>query len=274
MIFELAAALGEKLTIQLYLAWLSKFKKLLAKAHSHLHLFLIQACDKAANGGRGFKVLLGEIEAVLSNLDAITAAAVVDLADRMGNSQLVAYVTVASQPAPAISELRRALSQKLEYYMIPSSFVILDQLPLLPNGKVNRRALPVPTKDRPNLESPFIAPRTPVEKELANIWEDVLDLNDIGINDDFLDLGGDSLRAGQVISRVIKNFRVELPLRSLFEAPTVAEMSLVITQSQARKADPEQIERMLVELENLAEEPTKRFLAEESGSTKADGAET
>ena len=199
---------------------------------------------------RGYKVFLGEVEAALRGLDAIAAAIVVGREDGLGNMVLVAYVIAADQPSPTITEVRRALSQKILDYMIPSSFVFLDQLPLLPGGKVDRQALPAPTKDRPNLENHFVAPRTPVEGNLAGIWADVLDLDEIGVDDNFLDLGGDSLRAGQVISRVINKFRVELPLRSLFEAPNVGEMSLIITQSQAQKADQEQVERMLTELES------------------------
>jgi len=181
---------------------------------------------------RGYKVFLGEVEAALCEIDEINEAAVVDRMDGLGNSRLVAYVTTATQPAPSLSELRRALSQKLLDYMVPSTFVISDRLPLLPSGKVNRLALAAPTKDRPNLESPFVAPRTPVEEQLANIWVEVLDLDEIGVHDDFLELGGDSLRAGQVISRVINTFRVELALRSLFEAPTVADMAVAIEQAK------------------------------------------
>ena len=102
---------------------------------------------------RGYKVILGEVEAALSNIDAITAAAVVSREDEIGNSRLVAYITAATQPAPTISELRRVLSRTLIDYMVPQIFVILDQLPLLPNRKVNRQALPAPSKNRPLLES-------------------------------------------------------------------------------------------------------------------------
>ena len=155
--------------------------------------------------------------------------------------------------------------------MVPSTFVILDQLPLLPNGKVDRQALPVPTNVRPRLESHFISPRNPVEEKLANIWVEVLDLDEIGVYDDFLELGGDSLRAGQVISRVINTFRVELPLRTLFEAPTVADMAVAITHDRAKSADQVDIERMLAELEALSGEEAKQLLAGEAKSTNQSG---
>ena len=129
---------------------------------------------------------------------------------------------------------------------------------MLPNGKVNRQALPEPTKDRPRLEAPFIAPRTPVEEQLAFIWAEVLDLDEIGIGDNFLELGGDSLRAGQVISRVINTFRVELSLSILFEAASVADMAVAIVQNLANQADTGDIERMLAELEARADEGCRR----------------
>jgi len=133
---------------------------------------------------------------------------------------------------------------------------------------VDRQALPVPTNVRPRLESHFISPRNPVEEKLANIWVEVLDLDEIGVYDDFLELGGDSLRAGQVISRVIKTFQVEVPLRSLFESPTVADMSEIIVQNLGKKAEQEELDRMLEELEALSDEEAKHLLADENESNK------
>jgi acyl carrier protein len=133
-----------------------------------------------------------------------------------------------------------------------------------PNGKVNRRALPAPGRSRPEVETPFMAPRTPVEEALVEIWAEVLGLDEVGIYDNFLELGGHSLLATQVISRVLNTFRVELPLQSLFKAPTVADMAVVITQSQAEKAEPDDIERMLAELEGFSDEQAQRLLADEA----------
>jgi acyl carrier protein len=108
-----------------------------------------------------------------------------------------------------------------------------------------------------------VAPRSPVEKELARIWSEVLKLEQVGIHDNFFNLGGHSLLATQVISRVINTFRVELPLRSLFEAPTIERMAVVITQNQAKKSGPEDLARMLTELESLSEEEAQQHLANE-----------
>ncbi len=147
--------------------------------------------------------------------------------------------------------------------MVPSVFVVMDALPLIANGKVDLQALPMPGTERPQLETPFAAPRTPAEMRLANIWSDVLGLDEVGIHDNFFDLGGHSLLATQVISRVIDTFRVEVPLRSLFQSPTVADMSTTIIQNQAEKSEREGIERILAELETLSNEQVRRLLADE-----------
>jgi SAM-dependent methyltransferase len=124
-------------------------------------------------------------------------------------------------------ELRQLLREKLPEYMVPSAFVILDSMPLL-NGKVNRRALPAPEQIRPELEEGFVPPRNPVEEIIVSIWADVLDLQQIGIDDNFFDLGGHSLLATQIMSRVREAFNIEVPIRSLFNIPTVAGLSAEI----------------------------------------------
>src|SRR5207253_5931271 len=128
--------------------------------------------------------------------------------------------------------LREFLKQRLPDYMVPSAFVLLEELPLLPNGKLDRRALPRPEVDRRGLESSFTTPRTPVEELLLSIWSDVLHLEQVGEQDNFFELGGHSLLATQVIARVREVFAVELPLRDLFEAPTVAGLAQRITQAR------------------------------------------
>src|SRR5688572_21772464 len=109
--------------------------------------------------------------------------------------------------------------------MVPSAFVFIDQMPLTPNGKVDRQALPEPDQSRPELGAVFVAPRTQTEEILASMWAEVLGLARVGVHDNFFELGGHSLLATQVISRVRKLFGVELPLRDVFEGPTVAELS-------------------------------------------------
>ena len=210
---------------------------------------------------RGFRVEVAEVESALLSVDSVKEAAVIQREDRPGDQRLVAYVVPAIHPAPPAISLRRALAETLPDHMIPSAFVPLDTLPMTPNGKLDRRGLPAPGTERPELNSPFVAPRTPVEDKLASIWAQVLGLNDVGIHDNFLDLGGHSLLATQLISRVITDFEVELPLQSLFGAPTVADMAVAITQSQAEKAGQAGIERILADLETLSDEQVDRLPA-------------
>ncbi|EKV03256.1 amino acid adenylation enzyme/thioester reductase family protein [Leptolyngbya sp. PCC 7375] len=129
------------------------------------------------------------------------------------------------KPSQLIPQLRDFLTEKLPDYMMPSAFVILDTLPLTPSGKVDRRALPAPDRSRPILDVELLAPRTPTEEILAAIWTEVLNLNEIGVSDNFFLLGGDSIQATQMISRVRDTFKIELSLHRLFESPTVAELS-------------------------------------------------
>jgi amino acid adenylation domain-containing protein len=129
-------------------------------------------------------------------------------------------------------QLRSFLKERLPEYMVPASFVILDELPLLPNGKIDRRALPAPDAVRPELAGAFVAPRTRTEQSLADVWSDLLGLPQVGINDNFFDLGGHSLLTTQLISRVRELFQVELPLREVFQQPTIAQLAIAIEQAR------------------------------------------
>jgi amino acid adenylation domain-containing protein len=172
---------------------------------------------------RGFRIELGEIEAELSQHPDVREAIVVVREDMLDDKRLVAYF-VARQATISSYELRDFLKRRLPEYMLPTAFVLLDALPLTPNGKVDRRALPAP-EFHPELELSFVAPRTPVEELLANIWYTVLKIEQIGTDDNFFELGGHSLLATQVISRVNDTWTVKLPLRSLFEDPTIAQFA-------------------------------------------------
>jgi amino acid adenylation domain-containing protein len=210
---------------------------------------------------RGHRVELAEIEMGLRNIDNIKEAVVILREDHLDDQHLVAYLVPAEKPAPTISALRRALAAQLPDYMVPSAFVLLDALPLTPNGKVDRRALPMPERARPSLEDAFVAPRTPVEEGLTEIWAQVLGVEQVGIHDNFFDLGGHSLLATQVMSRLRNTFQVELPLRSLFDAPTLASLALAVSQCQAEQAEHAEIGHLLAELEGLPDEEARRLLA-------------
>jgi len=162
-----------------------------------------------------------------------------------------------------VPELRAWIARGLPDYMIPSAFVVLDALPLSPNGKVDRRALPAPGDDRPELGRGFIAPRTPMEKDLAAIWREVLRLDRIGIEDNFFELGGHSLLATQVVTRVEERFGVELPLRAVFEAPTVAGLAERIVDLGLDGATEEDLSRLLDGIDELSEDELAALLADE-----------
>lgn len=174
---------------------------------------------------RGYRIELGEIEAVLEQHPAVGQVVVVVREETPGDKRLVAYVVKHAEGNAPVADLREYLSQQLPEYMVPSVFVFLDTLPLTGNGKVDRRALPQPATQRPELEQPYVAPETATENLLADIWAEVLRLDRVGAQDNFFDLGGDSLLAAQVISRVRKTHDVPLPLRSFFERPVLAELA-------------------------------------------------
>ncbi|MCA1567668.1 MAG: condensation domain-containing protein [Acidobacteria bacterium] len=169
---------------------------------------------------------MGEVEVVLKQHAAVAQAAVVVSEDDEGRrKRLVAYVVSAPHAPGQARELRGFLKKRLPEYMLPSVFVFLDALPLTPSGKVNRRALPAPESCDARATEEYSAPRTPVEEILTEIWAEVLKLSRVGVDDNFFESGGHSLLATQLMSRVRQVFRIELPLRRLFERPTPAELA-------------------------------------------------
>ena len=185
----------------------------------------------------GNRIELGEIEAVLRQQPEIRDAAVLLREDEPGARRLVAYVTAANATdLPAQDVLQQRLGRQLPEYMVPSAIVALDAMPLTPNGKVDRRALPVPSGDRPALTESYTAPRTEVEARLAQIWAEVLGLDRVGVHDNFFWSGGHSLLAVQLFSRVRKAFGLELRLSTLLEGPTVAQIANAIVEQQSAGA--------------------------------------
>jgi acyl carrier protein len=177
--------------------------------------------------------------------------------DTPGDRRLVAYV-VGEARGP---ELRLALGERLPEYMVPSVFVLLEALPQTPNGKVDRKALPRP--EGGGREAGYVEPRTPVEKELAAIWSAVLGVENVGLNDNFFELGGHSLLATQVMARIRESFGVtEIPLRSLFQKPTLGELALAVTQAEAELQDEDEMRRMIGELQSLSGDDLAELLQE------------
>ncbi|NEO98571.1 MAG: amino acid adenylation domain-containing protein, partial [Symploca sp. SIO2E9] len=177
---------------------------------------------------RGFRIEIGEIEVVLSTHPQLREAVVIASEEQADNKYLVAYI-VPHQESPNRSELRNFIKHKLPEYMVPSSFISLESLPLTANGKIDRRALPKPDLEQ-NRQVEFVAPCTPTEEAIAQILASVLKLKRVGVHDNFFELGGHSLLATQVISRLQESFKVQFPLSYLLKSPSVAELSKIISQ--------------------------------------------
>lgn len=173
---------------------------------------------------RGFRIELGEIEALLASHPDVREVVAIAQDDKLGNQRLVAYVVLNREPLN-LHELRHFLKEKLPDYMIPSAFIPLEALPLTPNGKIDRATLSTNSFSHKKIDSEFVAPQTAIENILANIWSDILDIKSIGVHGNFFEVGGHSLLAVQVISRIKETFGVDLSLRSIFEFPTIAELS-------------------------------------------------
>jgi amino acid adenylation domain-containing protein len=210
---------------------------------------------------RGIRIELGEIESVLAGQPEVAAAVVTVDDGPEGDRRLVAYVVAPGGPeAIGAAELRERLARRLPAAMVPAAWVFLDALPLTPNGKLDRRALPAP--EPPRTAGEFIAPRTPLEEEVAGIWRTVLKVDRVGIDDSFWDLGGHSLIATKVLARVRDAFRIDLPLQVLFATPRLADFADAVGQSvlAAQGAD---ISALLAELDGLSDQEIREFLAAE-----------
>jgi len=182
---------------------------------------------------RGFRIEPGEIEATLAQHPAVRETAVIALQNKSGDTSLVAYV-VPLQPARiTTTELRQYLSEKLPAYMMPAAFVMMDALPLTPNRKLNRTALPSPDEDLREQAAEYTAPRSEVEEALADIWREVLTVERVGVHDNFFELGGHSLMAVRLFAIMEKTFGRRLPLATLFQAPTVAQLAAILQKDVA-----------------------------------------
>jgi hypothetical protein len=178
---------------------------------------------------RGHRIELGEIETVLNQHHSVKEAVVVArVCDASKENKLAAYIVVNHEPTPTVAELRGFLQKRLPEFMIPSLFIFLNQLPMTPNGKVDRQALPPPDGERRLLDSSFVEPRTEIEELVAQIWRELLKRDRIGVYDNFFELGGHSLLAIQVVSRICGAVRVVITVRDLFEAPTVLDLAAKI----------------------------------------------
>jgi amino acid adenylation domain-containing protein len=177
---------------------------------------------------RGFRIELGEIESTLRQHSGINETVVVAREDTQGDKRVVAYFVPANGAAPAAAELRTFLKEKLPEYMLPSVFVVLKSIPLTPNGKVDRRALPAPVQADLTPQATVVAPRDSVESRLVQIWEAVLGVRPIGVKDNYFELGGHSLLAVKLMSRIEQAFGKTLPLATLLQAPTIEQLAAIV----------------------------------------------
>ena len=187
---------------------------------------------------RGFRVEPGEVEAVLRRHPGVGDAVVAARADAAGRLRLAAYVVPRDAAAPDAAESRRWLRAALPEYMVPSAFVTLDALPLSPNGKIDRKALPEPAPGLLDPAAEYVAPRDPLEETLARVWADVLELERVGIHDNFFDLGGHSLQSVQLVSRLTAALGRPVPVKTVFQAPTIAAMAEVLERETADAVIP------------------------------------
>ena len=224
---------------------------------------------------RGFRIELGEIETALAQHPAVQACVVQAREDTPGNKQLVAYLVPRLEQAPPSSELRSYLKDKLPEYMLPAVFVMLDQLPLTPSGKVDRKALPAPSGERGELSTGYVAPRTPTEELLADIWKNVLHVQQIGIHDNFFELGGHSLLAVSLVEHMRRE-GLHTDVRTLFTNPTLSALAQGLSrESRTIEVPPnlippgcEQITPEMLPLVALTSEEILRVAASVKGGAK------
>ena len=187
---------------------------------------------------RGFRIELEEIEAALAQHPTVLQAIVLTQKDLLGEKRLVAYVVGDREDAPTANDLRSFLTAKLPEYMVPAVFMLLDSLPTMPNGKVDRRVLPQPDQTRPEMEKAFVAPRDDLEAQLTSLWEEVLSIRPIGVTDNFFELGGHSLLAVRLFALIEKRLGKKLPLAALFRGATVERLAEIIRHSPSSEAPP------------------------------------
>lgn len=215
---------------------------------------------------RGYRIELGEIEAVLRDHPGVNEVVVLAREDQPGEKRIVAYIESHHHTPATINDLRDYLHSKVPDYMVPSAFVLMDALPLMPNGKIDRKALPEPGRERPDLETEFVAPGSPAESIVAQIWADLLGLEEISIQDNFFELGGHSIMATRLISKIRETFQVEFPLHVLFDAPTVAGFVEQLLSDADNKTIIEKTADIMVQLDQMTDEEVEGFLEERSSS--------
>jgi amino acid adenylation domain-containing protein len=210
---------------------------------------------------RGFRVEPGEIEVCLARHRGVGQAVVVGQPGPSGDVELIAYIVPSAAVTPDVPELLELLRRHLPNYMIPSRFIVSAELELTPTGKLDRRRLPAPGPAQRRLNQQFLAPRTPLEERIAQTWQEVLGTDHVGVQDSFFELGGHSLLATQLISRLRTRLGVEIPLRRVFEAPTVEGMALATVELLSQLAPTPDVSAVLDEIEGLSDDDVDLLVA-------------
>ena len=210
---------------------------------------------------RGYRIELGEIEAVLSRYQGINDVVVTVREDEQLDKYLVAYIVSAGEP-PSSTELRAHLKASLPHHMIPSAFVVLNELPRTPNGKVDRRSLPAPDGVEQKPEAVYVSPRTSVEEALAGIWSNILRVERVGVADNFFELGGHSILAIRLLAQIEEAFQIKLPLRSLFEEPTIEGMERLMQADASQRERIQQTAELLLKLASMSDSELESTLTE------------
>jgi amino acid adenylation domain-containing protein len=212
---------------------------------------------------RGFRIELGEVEAALAAHPGVREAAAAALADESGEARLVAYVVEEDEVPPDAPDLRAWLRARLPDYMVPSLFVPLEALPRTANGKTDRAALPAPEGGRAAVEAEYVEPRTAVEEALAAVWAETLHVERVGVHDNFFELGGHSILATQLVVAVRATLQAEVPVRVLFEHPTVAELAAAIVARDPVPGQTERVAEILRLIGSMSDDEAERTLLEQ-----------
>jgi amino acid adenylation domain-containing protein len=220
---------------------------------------------------RGYRIELGEIEVLLAQHEAVREVAVIAREDVIGDKRIVAYVVMIGDQESSTATLRHFLQERLPDFMMPSAFVVMDALPLSPNGKLDRNLLPMPGLSLGSREETYVEPRTALERILATVWSETIGVERVGVQDNFFELGGHSLLATQVLARVQEDFQVDLPLRIMFEGMTVEQMAQAVLENEAVPGQSEKIAQALLKIESMSEAEFAEALRQKRGLDESDG---
>jgi hypothetical protein len=204
---------------------------------------------------RGYRIEVGEIEAVIRENDWVKDCAVI-ARDNQNEKQLVAYIASDKSESSA-AELRQSLSEKLPTFMIPAAFVFLERLPMTPNGKLDQKALPAPTTHRPETQNAYVAPESETEQLVANIWKELLGLQQVGRDDNFFDLGGHSLLMVRAHQRLCSSLKKQIPIVDLFRYPTVSSLAQSLRVPESNTSRIEQLRNRAARQRNAVAQVTR-----------------